>query len=109
MTSDRHDGKAFALTGPATADYHQAARLLSEVLGREIAYRHVAGEVFVAEQVANGLPEPYAQLLVAIFQAVVHGWTAVVTDAVETLSGKPPRSLATSIADLAGALKASAA
>jgi uncharacterized protein YbjT (DUF2867 family) len=109
LASDRHDGKAFALTGPAAADYREAARLLSEVLGRRITYQPVSGDTFVTEQVANGVPEPYAQLLAAIFQAVVHGWTAVVTDAVETLSGKPPRPLATSIADLAGALKAKAA
>ena len=63
----------------------------------------------MAEATAGGVPEPYADLLAAIFYPVAEGWTALVTDAVETLSGKPPRSLAASIGDHADRLKAAAA
>ena len=64
---------------------------------------------FVAEAVANGVPQDYAELLAVIFHPVAEGWTAAVTDAVETLSGKPPRSLQSSIEDLAARLQAKAA
>ena len=109
LTSDKHDGKAFVLTGPAAASYAEAAELLSAALGRRITYRAVDDRTFVAEAVANGVPQDYAELLAVIFHPVAEGWTAAVTDAVETLSGKPPRSLQSSIADLATRMQAKAA
>lgn len=109
LTSNAHDGKAFNLTGPSAHGYAEAADLLSAALGRRIAYKSVEAETFVAESVAAGVPADYAGFLAMIFGAVEHGWVAGVTDAVETLSGKPPRSLKTSIYDLAGRLSAKAA
>lgn len=109
LTSSRHDGKAFVLTGPEALSYAQAAELLSHALGRRIAYRAVDDKTFVAEAVAGGVQQDYAGLLAAIFHPVAQGWAAAVTDAVETLSGQPPRSLKSSIADLAPRLLAKAA
>lgn len=109
LTSGEHDGKAFVLTGPEAFSYAEAAELLSGALGRRIAYRAVEGKTFVAETVAAGVSQDYAELLAAIFYPVAQGWAAAVTDAVETLSGKPPRSLQSSIQDLAPRLLAKAA
>jgi hypothetical protein len=104
-----HDGNAFNLTGPAARTYAEAADLLSKALDRKVAYTAVDGPTFVAESVAHGVPKPYAEFLVAIFVPVANGWTAAVTDGVKTLSGKTPRSLETSIDDLAPRLRAKAA
>lgn len=109
LTSGVHDGKAFVLTGPEAYSYAEAAELLSGALGRRISYRAVDGKTFVAEAVAGGVPPDYAELLAAIFYPVAQGWAAAVTDAVETLSGKPSRSLQSSIQGLAPRLLAKAA
>lgn len=109
LTSDRHDGKAFALTGSAAYGYAEAAALLSAALGRTIRYRPVDDRTFVAETVAAGVSQGYAGLLAAIFHPVAEGWVAAVTDSVEVLSGKKPRSLEDSIGDIAGRLRARAA
>lgn len=109
LTTDRHDGKAFVLTGLSAYSYGEAARLLSEALRRPIGYQSVDDATFVSEAIAGGVPEGYARLLAAIFHPVREGWTAIVTDAVETLSGKRPRSLTDSIPDIAARLKALAA
>lgn len=109
LTTDRHDGKAFVLTGPSAYGYGEAAGLLSEALGRPVGYQSVDDATFIAEAVANGFPQDYARLLTVIFHPVREGWTALVTDAVETLSGKRPRSLADSIPDIAARLRAPAA
>ncbi|MGB3502352.1 MAG: SDR family oxidoreductase [Mesorhizobium sp.] len=106
LTSDAHNGKAFNLTGPAAYTYAQAAELLSKAIGRQVTYTAVDGETFVNESVAHGVPQPYAEFLAAIFHPVAQGWTAGVTGDVKTLSGKEPRSLETTIADLAPKLKA---
>lgn len=108
LTTDRHDGRTFELTGPSAHDYHEAARLISAAVGRTVVYRPVEASAFVAEAIAGGIAEGYAHLLSVILQPVALGYVATVTDAVETLSGSRPRSLETSIADLAGRLKAAA-
>lgn len=92
LTTDRHDGKAFVLTGLSAYSYGEAARLLSEALRRPIGYQSVDDATFVSEAIAGGVPEGYARLLAAIFHPVREGWTAIVTIAVETLSGKRGRA-----------------
>ena len=109
VTSNRHDGKAFALTGPAARTaIDEAAICCLEALGRRITYRSTMTATSLPSRAADGLPELYATLLAGIFHPVRDGWTSVVTDAVETLSGGPPRSLASSIVDLAARLKVAA-
>lgn len=109
LTSNAFDGQAFNLTGPEAHSYAEAAGMLSAALGRKIVYTPVDGETFVAETSAAGVPADYAGLLAAIFHPVAQGWAAGVTDSVEKLSGKKPRSLEVSIADLAPRLRAKAA
>lgn len=89
------DGQAFDLTGPQALGYGEAAQLLSDVLGKPLRYEAVDDATFVAQLSGAGVPQAYAEFLAAIFHPVREGWTAVVTDAVQRLTGQPPRSLRT--------------
>lgn len=106
LVTSRHDGKAFAPTGSRAYSYAEAAALLSEALGRTIRYSSIDDRTFIAETVAGGLSQGYAELLAAIFHPVAEGWVAATTDAVETLSGNRPRSLEESIGDVVRRLQA---
>ncbi len=106
LTSDRFDGGAFVLTGPAALSYAEAAAILSPVVGRPVAYEPIDDETFVGILTGAGVPEVYARFLAMIFHTVREGWNAAVTDAVETLTGKPPRSLETYARDNTARLKA---
>jgi uncharacterized protein YbjT (DUF2867 family) len=106
LTTSRHDGKAFNLTGPQAYGYAEAAKILSDVVGKPIAYEAVDDATFVGILTGAGVSEDYANFLAAIFYPVRQGWTAAVTDAVEVLTGQVPRSLATYAQDNAAALKA---
>lgn len=106
LTSDRFNGNAFALTGPEALGYADAAGILSDVLGKPVAYTPIDDDTFIGILTGAGVPADYAQFLASIFYPVREGWTAVVTDAVETLTGHPPRSLQTYAQDHAGDLKA---
>lgn len=102
LITNSHDGQAFILTGGAAHSYTEALELLSETLGRRITYQAVDVATFISESVADGLQSEYAESIAAIFHPVVEGWTSEVSNAVEKLSGLPPRTLKSSIQDLAG-------
>lgn len=93
LTSSEFDGQAFNLTGPEALGYAEAAAILTEVLGRKIVYTALDDDSFIAMLTGAGVPEDYARFLTAIFYPVREGWTAKVTDGVQTLSGFAPRDL----------------
>lgn len=105
LTGDRFDGQAFNLTGPEALSYAEAAVLLSEAVGKPILYQPVEDAAFVAMLTGAGLSADYAGVLAAIFHSVREGWAAGVTDAVRTLTGKAPRTLATYAVDHAAVLR----
>jgi NAD(P)H dehydrogenase (quinone) len=86
---DRH----VDLTGPALYSWPQVAGLLSAELSRPIAYRLSDEEGIRADTLRRGLPEAYADVLVARDRAVRAGENEVLTDTVQRLTGKPPRTL----------------
>ncbi len=93
LTTSKHDGKAFELTGPQALGYADAAAVLSKVLDRTIAYKAIDDASFVNGLTGAGVPADYAKMLAGLFHAVREGWTAKVTDDVETLTGGAPRSV----------------
>jgi uncharacterized protein YbjT (DUF2867 family) len=105
LTTDRYDGQAFNLTGPAALSYADAANILSRVAGRPIAYTPIEDATFLEILTGAGVPADYAQQLAAIFAPVREGWMAGVTDAVQTLTGRVPRSLEQYATDHAAAFR----
>ena len=93
LTTDKFDNHSFDLTGPEAFGYAEAARMLSAATGRQISYRSIEDAPFIDALQAAGLNAAYAHMLAAIFYPVREGWTAPVTDAVETLTGEKPRTL----------------
>lgn len=106
LTSDTFNGQAFNLTGPEALTYGEAAAILSRVLGKSVAYTPVDDETFVGMLVAAGLPDAYARHLARLFEPVREGRMAIVTDDVERLTGKKPRTLETYARDNTAALSA---
>ena len=99
LTTDRFDGQAFNLTGPEALSYTQAASIISDLLGKPVTYTAIDDAAFVTILTGAGVPQDYAQFLASIFYPVREGWTASVTDAVETLTGSKPRTLKTYVQD----------
>jgi uncharacterized protein YbjT (DUF2867 family) len=106
LTSDCFDGKAFNLNGPEALTYTDAAAVLSDTIGKPVHYTATSDEDFISLLTTNGVPADYAVFMASIFYPVRQGWTGSVTNDVETLTGKAPRSLKTYAEDYAAALKA---
>ena len=104
LTTAKHDGKAFNLTGPEALSYAEAAEIISKGTGHKVGYQAIDDATFVRNTTGAGVPADYANFLAMIFHPVREGWTATVTQDVKTLTGKAPRNLAAYVKDHATSL-----
>jgi NAD(P)H dehydrogenase (quinone) len=98
-----HRGIAYDITGPELLSRAQVGDLLADVTDRPVETVAMDDEEYVAELVAHGLPpivgawvgdlEGVAQAVATFGVAIREGAFAVVSTAVEELTGRPPRRL----------------
>ena len=93
LRTDRFDGHALNLSGPAAIDYAEAAAILSQASGREIRYVSVDDESFVASLLEVGIPRPIADHIATLFRITRQGGASQVTTMVQDLTGRAPREL----------------
>jgi uncharacterized protein YbjT (DUF2867 family) len=94
LTEDGHEGKAYEITGPAALSYHDLARELSIVLGREVRYVEVPIEAARAGMVSAGMQEWTADALVELFNFYQGGAADQVRDTVREVTGRDPITFA---------------
>ncbi|QYO79041.1 NAD(P)H-binding protein [Devosia salina] len=82
------------VTGPAPVTNTERATLVSELTGKPVALIPLAPADLKGGMVAAGLPEGFAEALVAFQRDAVSGHHGVVTDVVERYSGRAPQALA---------------
>jgi uncharacterized protein YbjT (DUF2867 family) len=100
---DGHDQKTYWPTGPETLSYPEAAKILSEVLGRPITYRRTTAAQDKQAMIDAGLPAAVAEDNVSALGLFDQGDADYVTDDIPTLLGRPARSFAQFAADYAEA------
>jgi uncharacterized protein YbjT (DUF2867 family) len=84
--------RAFDLTGGEALDHDEVAAILTATLGRPIRYDEVPPDALRGGLHAAGLPPAYVEGLLAILALFREGYAARVTDAVATITGRPPRT-----------------
>jgi uncharacterized protein YbjT (DUF2867 family) len=94
MTAD-HAGSAFDLTGPEALDHDEVAALLASASGRSIVFEDITAEAMRPMLLGAGLPADYAEFLITILGYFKAGYSARVTDSVQKITGRSPRSFAT--------------
>lgn len=99
LTRDEHAGKVYHLTGPQSQTHVEQIRLLGEALGRPLRYEELSPEA--ARQAIS--PYAPADVLFEMWQQHI-GTPAPVTDTVQRLTGRAPRSVKEWAADLAAHL-----
>jgi uncharacterized protein YbjT (DUF2867 family) len=104
LSDDGHAGAMYDITGPEALSYHDVAAKLSSVLSREIAYVDAPDDTVRSALLGVGVDAWFADALVGLFQEYrrsgTDGDASVVTDTVERLTGRPPRSLDDLLAEL---------
>lgn len=85
-----HEDKVYLLTGPEALSNFDVAAILSETLGRAVAYRPLSEEQARETWLAAGMPEWNVDMLLGLERQVREGVTALVTGAVRHLTGRDP-------------------
>ena len=97
-----HRNRAYDITGPDALTYHDAAAIFSDVLGRDIEYADPGLVEFVVTATSRGVSLPFALVQAIVYTTARFGLAGRVTDDVERLLGRPPRSLAEFVGDHTG-------
>jgi NAD(P)H dehydrogenase (quinone) len=105
LTTPGHERKAYDITGPELLSFPKAIAMASEISGIAVEYRPVSDEAMFAYFDSLGVPRrasddpitapiPWSsEDMVTFGQSIREGYFNVVTDSVERLTGRKPRTL----------------
>jgi NAD(P)H dehydrogenase (quinone) len=105
LTQSGHENKAYDITGPELLSFPKAVQMAIELSGKNIAYKPVDDEAMFAYFDSLGVPRhasddpvtapiPWSSDdMVTFGQSIREGFFNVVTDHVERITGRKPRSL----------------
>lgn len=94
---------AHVLTGPEALGYDDVAAIVTEVAVRPVRHLHVTREESRDRMVAAGIPAEFAEILAMLEGLIRDGAEDRVTDTVERVTGRAPRSLRAHVEAHAGA------
>lgn len=104
LAGNGHDNKVYELAGtPITHD--ELAKIIGEVLGREVPVKHVDDAAYGDTMRGAGVPEPVVPLLVSIQSAIREGALDVESRDLETLLGRPVTSLGEAVRGIVNELR----
>lgn len=91
---DAHAGQAYDLTGPEALTLAEAAEIVTTMTGRQLRYVDETVEEAYASRASYGAAGWEVDAWVSTYTAVAAGELDGVTEDVERLTGRPPKSLA---------------
>ena len=94
LTDPALTGRVLEVTGPDAIGFARAAELLSLATGRPVDFETVTSAEFVADLTGEGVPAGDAEGLAWLFAEVLDGRNEAVTDTVEEVLGRAPRTFA---------------
>ncbi|NEB76053.1 NAD(P)H-binding protein [Streptomyces sp. SID14478] len=94
LLTDDHHGRTYTLTGPETLALSDMTTLLGKVLGRDVPSVDVTEAESRAFVRSLGIPEEAVDGVLEGLAYVRAGHNAIVTDEVERVLGRPPRTFA---------------
>jgi len=90
LTSDAHEGKAYALTGPEALSVGEQVKILADAIGRPLEYVPVTDEAAGKAMNHAGMPAFLIDALLPFAAFIRSGKAGQVSHAVEELTGRPP-------------------
>ncbi len=94
LTEDGHEYEIYEVTGPRLMTFADAAREISLATGREVRFAQIPREAFNHAIHESGAPDEYVWLLNYLFETVLDGRNAYVSDGVRRALGRAPNDFA---------------
>ncbi|GAB3201561.1 uncharacterized protein YbjT (DUF2867 family) [Pontibacter aydingkolensis] len=92
LTGEGHEGKVYELTGPDAISHGEAARILSEVTGKQVEYVDVSGDAARKSMNEQGTPDWMADAMMELYDAHKAGYSEEVLDSVKAITDRKPHS-----------------
>ncbi|MFJ7077317.1 NmrA family NAD(P)-binding protein [Streptomyces sp. NPDC098781] len=102
-SGDRYAGRTLELTGPRLLSWREAVAEISTATGSTITYTPVPTRSYGETLAGFGVPAEEVELLVDIFETLMDGRNAHVTDDVRRVLGREPRDFADFVREAAAA------
>ncbi|SEC74598.1 NmrA family NAD(P)-binding protein [Streptomyces sp. TLI_105] len=96
---DEHLGRAYELNGDVSWSFAEYAAEVARQSGQEITYSDVPAATHLEILVGAGVPQPFAEILVDIDEAVARGELAARGDDLARLIGRPTTPITETIKD----------
>lgn len=93
-SGDRYVGRTLELTGPRLLSWREAVAEISGATGDTITYTPVPARAYGEALTGFGVPPEEAELLIEVFDTLMDGRNAHVTDDVREVLGRAPRDFA---------------
>lgn len=93
LTSEALSNRDFDLTGARALDHAEVAAILSQATGKTIGFTDITPEAMLQGLLGAGVPQDYAAFLVQILGYLKAGYAERTTDAVQQITGQPPRTI----------------
>ncbi|WP_217213400.1 NAD(P)H-binding protein [Streptomyces sp. AC550_RSS872] len=93
-SGDRYVGRTLELTGPRLLSWREAVAEIAEASGSRITYTPVPTRAYGEALTGFGVPPEEVELLTEVFDTLMDGRNAHVTDDVREVLGRPPRDFA---------------
>ncbi|AWW36985.1 NmrA family transcriptional regulator [Streptomyces sp. AS58] len=100
---DRYAGQSVTVSGPRLLSFGEAVAEIAKAAGRELAYRPVSAREYGARLAGFGVPPEEVELLVDVFDTLLDGRNAYLSDGVRQVLGREPRDFAEFAAEAAAA------
>jgi uncharacterized protein YbjT (DUF2867 family) len=105
LTSSKHDGKAYDLSGPEVLTMHEQAKILSDATGKTITYVPVSDEAAREGMLKAGMPAMLVDALMEFAPVVRRGDAAHALPTVREITGRPGLTFAEWARDNAGVFR----
>jgi uncharacterized protein YbjT (DUF2867 family) len=90
--NNRHNNKAYLITGPEALSYHQMAELLSNATGKKVSYVSISEDEARAAMKEMGMDDWLINTISELASYFKKGYASQVSSAVEEITGKKPLS-----------------
>ncbi len=90
LTEQGHASEVYEVTGPRLLTFSELAKEISDAAGRDVNFLQISAESFAQGIAESGIPENIAWLLKYLFDSVLDGRNAYVTDGVQRALGREP-------------------